>query len=226
MSLHVQYDSLFMQYLPEIANGRHQIDHYLDNPADNRYGLSLILQVGTEVNQEVQQFLSEVKKVAPDQYYYTPAQTHITVLSIISCSEGFQLDSVKVPDYIQVVLESLEDIKAFVLNYRGITASNSGLLLQGFPETSELDKIRNNLRTIFRASGLKESMDQRYRLSTAHATLMRFKTQLRDPDRFVNILTQNRDRYFGTESISRLHLVYNDWYHRPERTQVLRSFLL
>lgn len=226
MDLHSKYLRLFEQNLPKIANGEHLTDSYLDAPSDNRYGLSLILQLDPGVNQKVQQFLLDLQQEEPDQYYYTPDQIHITVLSIISCCEGFKLDSITVPDYAEIIEESLQGIKAFEMTYRGITASNSGLLLQGFPKGDELDQIRENLRINLRASGLRESIDQRYKLSTAHATIMRFRTELQNSEQFVKILQNNRESFFGTENITRLHLVYNDWYHRAERTRVLRSFCI
>lgn len=224
MKLQALYEKLYTESLPQIRNENHEIDRILDAPIDNRYGLSLIIQPSKAVEQEVSQFLSQLRKTEPAQYYYAPSQIHVTVLSIISCYEGFRLDSIEVPDYIGVVEQSLQDIDAFEMNYHGLTLSKSGLMLQGYPKGNTLERLRDQLRRNFTASGLQESMDQRYKLTTAHATIMRFRSELKNPDGFVENLQENRSRKFGKQRVTNLRLVFNDWYHRKDKTKFINEF--
>ena len=224
MKLQAQYHKLYAESLPEIQNGNYEIDHAIDAPIDNRFGLSLIIQPSMEIKHEISQFLNQLKKDNQHQYYYEASQIHVTVLSIVSCYEGFALDSISVPDYIEVVRRSLEDIKAFEMHYRGLTLSKSGVMVQGYPKEDHLERLRDKLRDNFMASGLQQSMDQRYKLTTAHTTVMRFRSKFKNLDGFAKSLNENRKREFGRQQVTNLKLVYTDWYHRKEKVKLLYDF--
>ena len=84
------------------------------------------------VNEEIQHFLDQVKQVEPLQYYYPNSDIHVTVMSIISCYNGFKLTQIKVKDYVDIIQQSIGDLGAFDVEFRGITASPSCLMIQGF----------------------------------------------------------------------------------------------
>ena len=76
------------------------------------------------------------------------------------------------------------------------------------------------------ARGFGATLDQRYRLETAHTTLVRFVAPLRDPARFVDALEAARSRAFGTSVVARLELTLADWYQSSESVRRIAAFEL
>ncbi|WP_343707224.1 hypothetical protein [Flavobacterium sp.] len=73
-------------------------------------------------------------------------------------------------------------------------------------------------------SGLQQSIDSRYEISTAHSTIMRFQEKLQNPKKLIETVENFRDYDFGEFEVKNLELVYNDWYQRKSSTRVLGDF--
>lgn len=224
MKLLTQYDGLFEKAIPQIEAGTASVDPMLDDPHDDRFGLALIITPSKEVIKKVKVFLSELNAKEPSQYPYPVEQIHVTVLSIVSCIEGFQLGDIQVPKYLATLERSLDGIHSFGIEYKGVTASKSSIMIQGFPKGDTLELLRERLRANFQESGLHQTMDARYKLSTAHATVFRFRKPLDKPQAFADFLRQSRNRDFGCQKVTKLQLVYNDWYHRSEKSINVATF--
>lgn len=98
--------------------------------------------------------------------------------------------------------------------------------IQAFPENDHLDQIRDRIREQFRYSGLENSLDKRYRISTAHSTIMRFRKKVEQPDLLIGVLEAFRQHDFGTAPVRELELVFNDWYQQREKVKLLGVFSL
>jgi 2'-5' RNA ligase len=98
--------------------------------------------------------------------------------------------------------------------------------IQAFPENDHLDQIRERLREQFKYSNLENSLDKRYRISTAHMTVMRYRKNIDQPDSLVQMLESYRPHAFGTAHIQELELVFNDWYQRRGKVKQLHIFSL
>jgi len=225
-NLNMTYQDMYNQAVVEIQEGRVQIDHRIDDSRDNRFGVTLLVRPSLEVRQRISGFLSRIKVIEPEQYYYPPSDMHITVLSIVSCFEGFDLDQVDVDAVKEILRTCLRDVSSFNIFFRGITASPSCILIQGFPEQEELEKIRYRLRSAFSQSKLELSIDRRYKLTTAHATVIRLKKPLRDNEAFLKMIEYYRDIDFGQTRVEQMELVFNDWYQRKDRCQSLELYTL
>ncbi|KAA3440594.1 2'-5' RNA ligase family protein [Rufibacter hautae] len=226
MNLQDHYTQLWESAEARFAAGDFALDTHLDSPEDTRRGLTLLARPSQAVVNEIQDLLQHLAPVEPDQYYYPPADIHLTVLSIISCYPNFTLDDVQPQAYIDLLEKALKPHSKFNILYAGLTASPSCVLVQGFPKTDELEQLRNSVRQAFRASGLQESIDQRYTIQTAHSTVVRFRKPLTQPALFLQKLQECRHRKFGTSTIHSLELVYHDWYQRESTTQMLATFPL
>ena len=224
MNLHKLYTDLYNESYQKILNEDYSIDLNIDNPADKRFGLTLLIKPQIETKNKIQNFLTELKDIEPQQYYYSNADLHITALSIISCYDGLSLSDINVSEYSKTIAKSLESVSEFEIEFKGITASESAIMIQGFPKTETLNEIRENLRSNFGKSSLQKSIDRRYRLTAAHITVMRFRKKLNDASQFINYIEKYRDYDFGTSKISKLDFTYNDWYQREEVVQKLAEF--
>ncbi|HKJ42754.1 MAG TPA: 2'-5' RNA ligase family protein [Sunxiuqinia sp.] len=218
------YDLLYRNAVQKIKSGQYQADSLIDSLDDHRMGVTLLLRPSPKVNNNIQQFLYELKAIDPTQYYYPNSDMHITVLSIISCYSGFKLSQIDVDEYVEVIRQSIPRQPILEISFSGITASPSCVMIQGFPIDGSLNEIRNRLRTNFQQTNLMQSIDQRYQLQTAHSTVARFRTELKQKSKFIAVMDRYRDFDFGTFRVDALELVYNDWYQRQERVQRLHRF--
>ena len=223
--LSVHYTNLYHDAVNKIKTDTYETDRLMDVP-DRRFGLTLITHPAFSVRNNIQQFLDELKVAEPDQYYYRDSDIHVTILSIISCYVGFDLSQVSVNDYIELIKKSIAGQQRFEIIFRGVTASPSCVMIQGFLSDSTLNDIRDCLRSSFKNSVLQQSIDKRYPLQTAHSTVVRFRTSFTKKDTFLQILENYRNYNFGTVTVDLLELVYNDWYQRKENVKVLYKFCL
>ncbi|WP_181306744.1 2'-5' RNA ligase family protein [Rufibacter sp. XAAS-G3-1] len=224
MNLQDHYTHLWEQAAAEFAQGRYELDLFIDSPADTRRGVTLLARPDSSVKKEIHGLLKELARLEPAQYYYPAPDIHLTVLSIISCYPGFTADLIEPQAYTDLLEEALRDIPSLEIAYAGLTASPSCVLVQGFPKNDALEHLRENVRKAFRASKLQQSLDQRYTISTAHSTVVRFRRPLARPQAFLQQLKECRKRVFGVSEINTLELVCHDWYQRKGTTQTLATF--
>ncbi|MEL6656117.1 MAG: hypothetical protein AAFP77_29935 [Bacteroidota bacterium] len=104
--------------------------------------------------------------------------------------------------------------------------TRSAIMAQGLFRAGTLDHIRDRLRAAFRVSGLHHTIDQRYVLETAHATLIRFTQPLAEIRYLLAKLSQLRRVELGTFEAEKIELVTNDWYQRKKNTRLLQSYPL
>ena len=202
MNLTEHYQELYKSSIEKIKKGEYQTDPLIDSPTDRRFGITLLIRPPQPIKENIQVFLEELKRIDPFQYYYANSDLHITVLSIISCYEGFELDQISISEYSDVVKQSFRGIEKFKIEFRGITASDSGIMIQGFPENEMLDNIRSNLSINFKSSALQQSIDKRYSIQTAHATVVRFRKELRNRNEFLAGLERFRNYNFGSFEVN------------------------
>jgi 2'-5' RNA ligase len=218
------YDKLWQEALPRIVREGFEFDSLLDSEKDQRFGITLLIRPETEVKASIQEFLDEVRKADPDQYFYPNSDIHVTVMPIISCYEGFQIKNIQVEEYIHLLKGCLAEISPFHIQFYGITASPSCLMVKGFPSDLTLENIRNKLRLSFRHADLEQSLDKRYPLQTAHSTVVRFRKEVKDPSKILAILDHWKDHDFGSSKVASLELVFNDWYQRKQIVKHLFTF--
>ncbi|HJR99903.1 MAG TPA: hypothetical protein VJ780_03105, partial [Flavobacterium sp.] len=86
--------------------------------------------------------------------------------------------------------------------------------------------FRDELRKAFKNTNLKQSIDSRYSLFTAHSSVCRFRKPITDTSKLITVLEQNRTHSFGKFAVKEVELVYNDWYQKTEKTTVLHQFTI
>ncbi|MEP2026041.1 MAG: mutarotase [Reichenbachiella sp.] len=219
-----RYNQMWENARSQFNQGNCNVDQLIDDEEDHRRGMTLLARPNQKVKEVISNFQNELRRIEPNQYYQPQDDLHLTVLSIISCDTGFELSQINLRDYERMVRECISE--PITINFEGITASSSGILVQGFPEGEGLKELRNGLRNKFKSSQLQHSIDCRYKINTAHITIMRFRKPLVDSIKFVKLLDKFRSYSFGTLQISHLHLVFNDWYQRTEIVKKLATFEL
>lgn len=226
MDLKAHYKNLYDTSMAKIADNNYVVDGLIDSNQDQRFGITLLLRPSEEIKNNIQQFLSPLKRIEPKQYYYDNSDIHITVLSIISCYNGFQINDININDYIKIIEKSLAKKPNLEITLQGLTASPSCIMLQGFTNNDTLNAMRDNLRENFKNSALQQSIDQRYAIQTAHSTVVRFRNKLTNKTEFIKFIETHKNNTFGTFKVKNLELVYNDWYQRKQYVKTLATFNL
>lgn len=226
MNLTEHYNQLYKKSSKAILTEQYKLDPQINNPSDSRFGLTLLIRPSETIKANIQLFLEEIKAIEPNQYYYPDSDLHITVMGIISCYEGFTLDQINIPEYIDLIEQSLVELDQIEIEFRGLTASPSAIMIQGFPTDESLNIFRNKLRESFKNSTLEQSIDSRYTIAAAHSTVMRFQEKLENTKQLIQVAEKFRDYNFGKFQVKKLELVYNDWYQREGNTIHLADFNL
>jgi hypothetical protein len=145
MNLQEHYNQLYTKSAKAILEGNYKVDNQINDVSDSRFGITLLIRPNDEVKAQIQLFLSELRAIDSQQYYYPNLDIHITVMSIISCYEGFTLNKIRIEKYIEIIQKSFLDVDKIKINFKGVTASASAIMIQGFPT----DESLNNLRDTF-----------------------------------------------------------------------------
>lgn len=219
------YRELFEESVSAIAEGKVITDPLIDDPNDDRRGITVLARPSRSVCEKIAVFQNALSRTDQHQYAQPSSDLHLTVLSLISCYTGFSLNDITVPDYVKIIADSLGDIGPFTVRFRGITASKDAVLIQGFPEDDTLETVRDRIRTNLKKSTLQHTLDSRYTIRTAHLTAVRFRHPLCAPAEYVALLHEFRDFDFG-DTTDALELVFNDWYQKKDLVKTLRLFPL
>lgn len=226
MNLAAHYNALRQAALPRLASGAAELDTLLDAPHDTRRGLTVLARPPAAITAAIEELLADFRRIEPAQYYYPAADMHLTILSLISAHAGFLLAASEPAAYAQVVGEALRGLPPFAVRYAGLTAVPGGVLVQGFPQDEGLERLREARRAGFRHAGLAHSIDQRYRLQTAHSTVIRFRRPLASPALLVAALARCQRQAIGTFEVTTVELSVSDWYQRARHTQRLATYSL
>ena len=221
------YESLWCAAVTAFAQNQFQVDAHLQNKAaDFRRGLTLILRPGPAVREAFTTFVDQLKLAAPGQYFYRPEEWHVTVLSIIPGSEHWQEKMPQLAAYQACVEEVMKGCQPFSIRFRGVTASPAAVMIQGIPPDDALAQIRDGLRASLQRAGFGDQLDVRYKINTAHVTVMRFSHGNTNGKNLLALLTANRTTDFGAVNVGGLELIFGDWYASAESSRTVQAYKL
>lgn len=188
-------------------------DAYLITPeTDTRMSIALVIRIDRQVSNEIKKYLEEVRRTEPNLYFYPEEDMHITVLDILRGAPDRKIPE-NIQEYIRCVEECAKEIRAFHIDFEGVTASDNALLVCGYYEP-ELEKLRK----LIRCSLVNENLlfEERYKTFSAHITVARIPQKLDRPAEFAKL--DQGQRKFGTSEITSLELVYHNWYDSVKTT--------
>lgn len=225
--LRAHYTQLWETGIERIRTGNVEVDPVLaGSGADLRRGLSLMFRPSSVVQRRVLAFLNQLRQFEPSQYYYAPSEMHVTFLSLFTATVNHAKYFAQASQYREAVDCVVPKVAPFEIEFCGISASPGAVMLQGFFKNGVLNDGRDCLRAELRSRGLGEALDTRYRLTSAHMTVLRFRQPLRDGKAFAERLEAYRDFDFGKTRAGMLHLVKNDWYMSDGSIEELKRYRL
>jgi len=221
------YERLWHETVPALGRNDVELDrHLIDKPQDLRRGLTLALRPCSKVQASINMFLLELADAAPGQYFYRPEEFHITVLAIIPGSEFWQDKFQYLVAYQSIIDEVLKRYRKFSITFQGVTASRGAVMIQGFPGDETLARIRDELREALWKNKFGEQLDVRYKINTAHITVMRFCDADLNGNRLLALLKANRTTDFGETRVANLELILSDWYASASTARTLQKYKL
>ncbi len=224
-SLQSFYNTLWKDAVDSFSQGDIQLDpHLLNRQDDQRLGLSVVIRPQEPVKSRMVQIIEQLRGQEPFQHYYTRDELHVTVLSLFSATEAYARYMPNIPIYRDVLQSVCLETPSFQIRFTGITATNSAVMVQGFPEQDALNAFRERLREALRAAGVGDSLDTRYRIITAHITIMRFQAQPHNLKGFLDTLRTLREYDFGMMTVNTVQWVKNDWYMSSDKVELLKEF--
>lgn len=226
--LHLQshYDAMWDRAWPAVSRGDVDCDLHLAGGLDPRRGISLIARPAPALAARLADLQDRLADADPRQYRQPLSDLHMTVLSLFTVTEHCAPYLARRADYATAVRAAVADVPAFDVDLTGITTSRGAVLVRGFPRDDTLERLRTRMRDVLRVCGLGAGLDQRYRLVTAHMTVLRFVAPPADPARLAAALAALRDAPLGTMTVDTLELVVNDWYMSSAAVEPIERFTL
>jgi 2'-5' RNA ligase len=221
------YQQLWTEAMGAFERGSPQIDPNVSGKEnDLRRGVTLAFRPSPSVQVKVKNLLGRLAGVAPGQYFYRTEELHVTVLSIISGTELWRREIRQLAACRAVINDALLRQPSFKIHFQGVTASPGTVMIQGFPAGNALERVRDELRRAFTRNGLGDRLDRRYKITTAHMTIMRFGRPDADWKQLAALLAENRDTDFGEMEVNRLQLIWGDWYASANVARILQEYPL
>lgn len=222
------YDDMWQRFELALKHNEYELDPYLsDLENDTRRGITALAylnQGNSSTINEIIRFQKEVRELEPEQYYHPSNELHLTILSVISCLPEFALTEIDVNPYIDVFRSALKNAGKIEIRYHGVSASPNCIVIQGFPTSDTLERLRNELRTQLTKAGVRVTFDSRYKLVTAHSSIIRFKAPLNDAQQLLALCRRYRNHDFGRVVLEDFELVFNNWYQNLDVTKSLAKY--
>jgi 2'-5' RNA ligase len=220
------YDAMWDRAWPHVAKGDVDCDSHLAGGLDPRRGMTLIARPDAALASRFAGVQDRLASADPHQYRQPGADLHVTILSLFTVTADYAPHLARRAGYAAAVRAAVDGLPAFDIDFDGITISRGAVLAQGFPRDGTLEQLRTRLRDALRERGLDGMLDQRYRLVTAHSTLLRFIAPPADPARFAATLQDLREMPLGTMRVEAPQLVVNDWYMSSAAVESIEAFAL
>jgi len=224
--LRTHYDAMWDRAWPDVSRGDVECDSHLAGGRDPRRGLTLIARPDTALAARFEAVQDALLGADPQQYRQPLPDLHMTVLSLFTVTPDYAPHLARRADYAAAARAALDDLPAFDIDFEGITISRGAVLAKGFPRDGTLERLRARLRAALHARGLAGTLDQRYRLVTAHSTVLRFIAPPLEPARLAAVLRETRAMPLGTMRVDTLQLVVNDWYMSSAAVEPVATFTL
>lgn len=226
-SLQQLYNRIWQQARQALLNGGPHIDPHLKNlRRDCRLGMTVIARPSRTIIREVLDLQNRLRELEPLQHYYQADELHVTILTLFNVMEDYDQYMANMPLYEEILPSAFANMPPFQIVFQGISASPEAVMIQGFPLDAQLQTQRETLREVLHAHDLGDTLDVRYRISTAHSTIMRFSRPLRDASALLGLLGGLRKEPFGEFTCNSVQWVKNDWYMSSDKVELLAEYEL
>lgn len=217
-ALNALYDGILDRDRAKLLAGGAADPFLAQAAADDRMGLSLVFRPAAPVAARIAAHTALLCRTEPELYCYPAQDLHVTVLDILKGEPGRPLPP-EIDRYIGCIGECCRQARPFAVEFDGMTASDSVVMVRGF-YTGGLAQVRALVRRDLARQALP--LEERYETVSAHVSAARFPCRLRAPAALLHFVAQ--PVYFGQTEVDTLELVFHNWY--DSQKSVLARFPL
>lgn len=173
-----------------------------------RWGVSAVLRpVGTVADALAEAAREADSRAGGGHIVYAAGGLHVTVRSIEGYRSDVPRDDPRVAEYGRILRGAARDLGPVAIEFRGIVATPTAVLVQGFPVGEALAELREAMHDGLVGAGLPLGPEAAQRRETAHATLLMVTRRLPDPAAFAAYVDERRRVPFGTCTFDAVDLV-------------------
>ncbi len=221
MELESLYEGIMNKGFTAMENQKEYVDNFIGDETDTRMGISLVIRPPKVLKTEIMKIENELKELENNQYYYPENDYHITLLDIITGRQGYMYTSEQIDNSKKIIIQALENVSPFEINLNGVIASDGAIIVRGFYE-EEMKTLRQKLRQAIIENHMKP--DERYPTISSHITIARFKKQIEQRERLIEMLKKYQNYNFGTFKVYEIELIYHNWY--DSKKEILERYSL
>jgi 2'-5' RNA ligase len=220
--LDILYSKINSEGKVAIVDGQELVDPLLYNIGqDKRIGLTLLISIQGKITQDFKTLEEKIATIEQEQYFYPETDLHVTVLDLISAREDFTRDESVINQSIELIEKAVIGLAPFDIRFKGIIVSNGAILAKGY-YSNGLPQLRDKIREIALERGF--NLKERYQSISAHSTIVRFKSNLRNREQLLATVQNCYDLDIGVIRVRELELVIHNWYH--SKKEMVRKFRL
>lgn len=152
----------------------------------------------------------------------SPARQHVTLLELNSVGTDDPRDlAILAAKYQEVCWPVLSKMPPIRATFRGVVASQSAILIKGFPVNNEVNAIREKLRAEIIRAGLPEL--NRRKVQILHSTIGRFVRSIEDPKKLVALIDSMLDTEIGETVFDNVDLMIASWLMADNQTELIAT---
>lgn len=211
------YSSINAEGCTLFDSGRCVPDPFLNAPRENdkRRGITLLVPLDVKTAGACTVLENDIRAIEPDLYFYPVSDLHVTVLDLVSVRDGFRRDDDGIGKFIRLMEKAVAEVHPFSISFKGIITSRAGILVKGY-YSRELQDLRARIRELAIAENI--ALEERYKSYSAHVTVARFKSLVRNWPALWAFIEKESLREVGAMTVNAMHLVIHDWYNREKET--------
>ena len=203
------YNNIFTKSKEKINDGGIKDDFLSNVQSDKRMSLDIIIRLPSDISKNIKNCINKLKELELDSMYFYPSTNfHITVFDILKAETDRKIPE-NINEYINCIKECVKQTKPFEMEFEGITSSDNAVLVKGFYD-NELEKLREILRESIVKNNLK--LEERYKTISAHITIARIKDKLKNPEKYISFIENEKDTNFGKMKLESMELIFHNWY--------------
>ncbi len=200
------YHGMWVNARSRLAEGRIQPDPG-SKETIKKWGLSAVLSPTGNIADTLVGVADELAvHTGRSQVVYDHTDLHTTLRSIEFHQPTIATD--KVQTYTDILHEVAQGYGPFSVSYRGLTATPTGVLAQGWPDDDSLQNLRLAFHRRLESYGLLSGPETIWLRVTAHASLVVFASSLLNPLSLVRYVEGNKHTNYGTAIYNSIDLVY------------------
>lgn len=200
------YDQMWESGSLEVLSNQVDADPIPDSNK-GRWGVSIIARIKVPA---LEPLIESARNLCGEKHtFYHPDNQHITVRWCEFFRPEIPPLDAAIKTYQSALAEAVMGYKPLEVVLCGLNANRTGIIMQGYPLTPELQTLRNDLHTRLLTAGTEAELNRR----GAHTSLVVFGGPIKDTVGLHGWVSENRNTHFEAVRIHHLQLVR---YHRTQ----------